>query len=288
MARRPIGIDDLWRLERIGAVSAAPDGARCVVATTRYSMEDNTSTATLWLLSTTALAPRALTRCGDKDGQPRWSPAGDAIAFTARREQEGAKDEETQLYLIAPDGGEARRAAKVATGVEAFRWFPDGRRIAFVSWIWPELRGAAAQARRHKEFKARKESGYVTSEAQYRYWDHKLPMGREPHLHVLDTKSGATRDLFEGTGVHLTRADPGTDSFDVSPDGTRIVFAFDPADEKRLDNRYALAEIDIAGGAHRVIALDPDWDFQAPRYCPDGETVAFVASHQGRRHTAPG
>ena len=37
MARRPIGIDDLWRLERIGAISAAPDGARCVVATTRYS-----------------------------------------------------------------------------------------------------------------------------------------------------------------------------------------------------------------------------------------------------------
>ena len=286
MARRPIGIDDLWRLERIGAVSAAPDGARCVIATTRCSMEDNTSSATLWLLSTTALAPRALTRCGDKDGQPRWSPAGDAIAFTARREQEGAKDEETQLYLIAPDGGEARRAATVATGVEAFRWFPDGRHIAFVSWVWPELRGAAAQARRHKEFKARKESGYVTSEAQYRYWDRKLPMGREPHLHVLDTRSGSARDLFEGAGVHLTRADPGAESFDVSPDGRHIVFAFDPADEKRLDNRYALAEIDVASGVHRVIAIDPDWDFQAPRYGPDGDTVAFVASQQGLRHTA--
>ncbi|MFO1288435.1 MAG: hypothetical protein U1F49_19160 [Rubrivivax sp.] len=30
--------------------------------------------------------------------------------------------------------------------------------------------------------------------------------------------------------------------FDISPDGRRIVFAFDPAHEKKQDGRYALAE----------------------------------------------
>ena len=288
MARRkPIGIDDLWRIERIGGVSLSPDGAQAVVGLTHPSIDENKSSSALWLLSTLGGEPRALTHCGDKDGQPRWSPTGELIAFVAKREQEGAKDEETQLYLIAPDGGEARRAASVATGVEAFRWFPDGRRIAFVSWVWPELRGAKAQAKRLKAFKERKESGYVTSEAQYRFWDRKLPMGREAHLHVLDTKSGKLRDLFEGSGLALTRADPDVNTFDVSPDGRRIVFAFDPAEEKRLDNRHALAEIEPKSGRHRVIALDADWDFQAPRYSPDGERIAFIASRQGRKHTAP-
>ena len=92
--------------------------------------------------------------------------------------------------MIAPDGGEARRAASGGHRRRGLQWFPDGKRIAFVSWVWPELKGAKAQAKRHKEFKERKETGYATSEALYRFWDHNLPMGRVPHLHVLDVDSG--------------------------------------------------------------------------------------------------
>ena len=35
----------------------------------------------LWLLSTFGGGPRRLTRCGEKDGQPAWSPTGERIAF---------------------------------------------------------------------------------------------------------------------------------------------------------------------------------------------------------------
>jgi dipeptidyl aminopeptidase/acylaminoacyl peptidase len=110
MARKkPITVDDLWALTRLGAPSLSPDGAQAVVALNRYSMEDNRSQSALWLLSTLGGAPRALTQCGDKDGQPRWSPhrqgGSERIAFTAQREQEGKKDSAAQLYVIAPDGG---------------------------------------------------------------------------------------------------------------------------------------------------------------------------------------
>ncbi|MDE2566797.1 MAG: S9 family peptidase [Burkholderiales bacterium] len=286
-----ITVDDLWRIERIGAPSLAPDGAQAVAAVTRYSMEDNRSAASLWLLSTLGGAPRRLTQCGEKDGQPRWSPRGDLIAFTARREQDGKKDTQAQLYVIAPDGGEARRAAEVATGVEAFRWCPDGRRLVFVSWVWPELRGPAAQARQHKAFSGRKESGYATGESQYRHWDHNLPQGRVPHLHLLELgaegAAGKVRDLFEGTPYELGRAEPDATHFDVSPDGRRLVFAFDPAPVKRSDGRYALAEMELRSGRVRVIAQDADWDFASPRYAPDGDRIAFTASHQAVKHTMP-
>jgi dipeptidyl aminopeptidase/acylaminoacyl peptidase len=245
----------------------------------------------LWLLSTLGGAPRPLTQCGEKDGAPRWSPHGDLIAFTAKREQQGKKDDTAQLYVIAPDGGEARRAADVATGVEAHRWCPDGRRLVFISWVWPELKGSKAQARKHKEFKERKETGYATSQAQYRHWDQNLPMGRVAHLHLLELgaagKPGKVRDLFEGTPYELARSDPNANHFDIAPDGRRIVFAFDPAPEKRADGRFALSEMDLRSGKTSVIARDAAWDLGHPRYSPDGQRVAFTASHQGIKHTMP-
>ena len=293
--RRSFGIDELWRVERLGTPSIAPDGSRAVAALTRASMDDNAQATTLWLLSTDGEPPRPLTQAGAKDCQPRWSPRGDLIAFIGKRQQQGSKDDEPQLYVIAPDGGEARRVAVVATGVEAFRWFPDGRRIAFVSWLWPDRKGAKAQAKAMKAWKERKHSGYATSATQYRFWDHHLPEGRVPHLLVVDIGEDEPQvhDLFEGSGWQLEQAEPGADSFDIAPDGTRIVFAHDPATDKRLDNCAELVELRLGAGKPgstlraEVIAHDPQWDLRAPRYSPDGARIACLASHQGRKHTMP-
>ncbi len=289
--KKPITVEHLWQIERLGTPSLSPDGAQAVAALTRFSMDDNKSSASLWLLSTLGGRPRPLTHCGSKDGAPQWSPHGDLIAFTAKREQQGVKDDETQLYLIAPDGGEARRAVEVPTGVDAFRWCPDGRRLVLLSWVWPGLKGSKAQAQAHKDWKARKETGYATSQAQYRHWDQNLPQDRVPHLHLLelgrDGAPGKLRDLFEGTPYELNRADPDATHFDISPDGRRLVFAFDPAPEKRADGRFALAEMDLSSRKVTVIARDAEWDFGAPRYSPTGDRIAFSASHQQRKHTMP-
>ena len=284
---RALTVEDLWKIERVGAPSVAPDGAHAVVPVSRYSMADNKAASSLWLLSTLGGRPRALTHCGEKDGQPRYSPTGESIGFIARREQEGAKDKQPQFYIIAPDGGEARRVGEVATGVEAFRWLPDGQRIVFVSWVWPDARGAKAQAKRQKAFDERKETGIVTSESLYRYWDHFVPEGRVPHLHVMDVATGRVRDLFEGKPYELSRATPDANEFDVSPDGRRVVFAFDAGAEKRLDARRVLVEMDLRSGRAETLVADADWNLSAPRYSPDGDRIAFLASHQGLKHTMP-
>jgi len=283
-----LSVDDLWAFDRIGALALAPDGERAVCSVACSVMDDNTSSSSLWLLPTRKRTPRRLTHCGDKDGQPAWSPTGEHIAFLARREQQGSKDQTPQLYLIAPDGGEAQRKSAFAPGIESFKWLVDGRRIVFAAWVWPELKGSAAQAKAYTTFSERKESGYATSEAFYRHWDHNVPMGRVLHLLLLDTHSGRITDLFEGTALQLPRDAAGNEVYDPSPDGKRIAFVHDPAPIQVPGNRLVLAEIEIASRRVKVLADDPAWEFGAPRYRPDGKALATIAANVGKRHTATG
>jgi dipeptidyl aminopeptidase/acylaminoacyl peptidase len=289
MAKRSrIDIDTLWQLERVASVAIAPDGSAVACAVTSYSMKENSGATSLWLLPTASCNPKRLTRCGEKDGKPAWSPQGDRIAFLARREQEGRKDAEAQLYIIDAAGGEAERKSRFLPGIEDFKWMPDGRRIAFVSWVWPGVKGSRAQDSRYKAFSERKESAYVTSEAQYRHFDRGLPMDRVPHLLVLDLASGRISDLFEGTRFELPRVEPGAIHFDISPDGRRIAFVHDPARRKRAVNPTTIAEIDLATRRVTALTANASWSYEAPRYSPDGAQLACIAAHVGRRHTMPG
>ena len=289
-SHKQLSVELLWQLKRLGAPSISPDGAQAVCAVAEPSVEENNIQSALWLLSTLGGQPRRLTQCGDKDGRPQFSPNGDWIAFVAKREQNGKKDDEPQLYLIPPDGGEAKRAGEVPTGVADFKWFPDGQRIAFISWVWPKLKGTQAQADKLKESKARKDSAFATEDAVYRHWDHNLPMNRVPHLCIMELASGRVTDLLEGTDYEMPRREPSANEFDISPNGKRICFVHDPENGQNAAPRMALAEIEMKGGkvqSIRQLLKEKAWDFSGPAYSPTGEQLAFLASHQALKHTQP-
>ena len=116
MATKRMTVEDLWKLERPAQPTLSPDGAQACVSVTAFDMEQNKGVSSLWLLSAFGGEPRRLTTAGDKDAEPRWSPDGRWIAFVAKRAgASGEKaDEEPQVYVIAPDGGEARRVTSIA------------------------------------------------------------------------------------------------------------------------------------------------------------------------------
>ena len=118
---KQLTVELMWQLQRLGAPSISPDGAQAVCAVAQPSVKENKIQSAISLLSTLGGQPRKLTQCGEKDGRPQFSPNGEWVAFVATREQNGKKDDEPQLYLIPPDGGEAQRAADVAARILAVR-----------------------------------------------------------------------------------------------------------------------------------------------------------------------
>ncbi|HVJ51075.1 MAG TPA: S9 family peptidase [Aliidongia sp.] len=280
-------VQDLWAMKRVGAPTLSPDGKWACVPVTGYDMDKNEGTSQLWLLSTDGKSQRQLTR-GMKDSSPQWSPDGKWIAFVAKRGEGKDADEEAQLYLIQPEGGEAERLTSLATGVSAPRWFPDGSGLAFVSWVWPELSTERDQAKRYKEEKESKVKASVIDTNHYRYWDHWLPRGRKPHLHIVDRQSGKVRDLFAGTPYHLPPQDPGAALFDISPDSGEIAFTHDVEADPGVFSFTDIFVMEVKSGKAKNLTEKtgrPSKRASAgPRYSPDGKTIAFLGTEFGKSH----
>ena len=147
-------------------------------AVTRYDMEENEGTTQLWLLSTDGKTQKQLTR-GKRDGEPVWSPDGKWIAFVSKRGEGKEADETGQIYLIAADGGEARRLTNIATGAGGLRWFPDGKphRVFVLGLAGARYREGPGQAPEGGQ--GRQGQGDRAGPQPLSLWDHWFPRGRD-------------------------------------------------------------------------------------------------------------
>ncbi len=284
---RIITVEDLWRLARPAGLSLSPDGAEAVCSVTTYDMEANQGSASLWLLSTLGGEPRRLTQCGERDGEPVWSPDGKWIAFVAKRVGPDGKDEVPQLYVIAPDGGEARRVTNLATGVAGIKWFPDSKSVAFISWVWPDEKGEKAQEKRLKAQQDSKVKAHVVEHMTYRYWDHWLSDGRVPHVFTVQLGSGKCRDLFEGTTYELNQADPSKHVYALSPSGEEIAFGFNPNPDKRIIDPESIVTLKLKSGKFSTLVPATSRSYTAPSYSPDGRWLACIEQEVVANPMAP-
>ena len=126
--RRPVEIEDLYRIRLLSDLQASPDGKRAAYVQTRLRKKKNDYASAIWLVGTDgASEPAKLTSGETRDTLPRWSPSSDYLAFISTRSGK------PQIWAIPVGGGEARRLTRVKRGVTDLAWSPDGRWIVFVA-----------------------------------------------------------------------------------------------------------------------------------------------------------
>ncbi len=275
-----IAHDALWTMPRVSAAAISPDGRLAVVPVLEPAYEADAQRGDLWLLRTDgSQPPQRFTSDAASESSPVFSPDGTRLAFVAKR----AGDEAAQIYVMALDGGEARRVTSMSSGVRAPQFSPDGRSLLFVSDVDVGVKTDADQRRIDAERKKRDYDARVYTGFPIRNWDRWIGE-RRPQLFVQHLDGGEAVNLLAGSALVASpgyggRGGLGSEELDPvwAPDGRSVVFV---ASRNRHRSAYDFTHLDIwqvsieGGEPRRLTGGDSDEaddGYSMLRLSPDGK-----------------
>jgi len=127
---------DMQHMARAGSFTPSSDGKWLVYTVTTPDWEKATQQSDIHLVSLEqgAASGRRMTYTDDKDEtSPQWSRDGRFFVFASNRGDADQDGDIDQLYLMRPDGGEARRITDAEGGVSDFAFSDDGQWIVYGS-----------------------------------------------------------------------------------------------------------------------------------------------------------
>ena len=127
-------IDQALEAQAASGAALSPDRQRVVYEVSRTNWKSNAFERDLWIADR-AGNTHLLTMQEKSSSGAKWSPDGRWVAFVSDRPGQVAetKADSRQIYVIDPNGGEARQVTKLDDGVDGFEWGPDSKTIAFTT-----------------------------------------------------------------------------------------------------------------------------------------------------------
>jgi dipeptidyl aminopeptidase/acylaminoacyl peptidase len=271
----------------IRAPAISPDGRSVAYLQRETNWKDNEFVWQLWRVDANGGKAVQLTRGKKSVGSATWSPDGRWLAFVTEREanvieplaavekdlaaKEDGKSGSTaspkpaakQIWLIAPDGGEAWPLTKSETDVDEFKWTKDGKGMVFT---------AAEPASKADKARQERFSAYDVVEKDFE--QHQL-WWVDADAAIKALKPQAARQLTSDPSLSVK-------SFAISPQSDRIAFSAgrNPLLAFIKDEDIYLMDLPRAGSApgavSKIVALPgPDG---SPLFSLDGKQLAFTTS----------
>lgn len=270
---RPLTINDVVSLSRIGSADVSRDGHWLVWDQRETDMDANKGRTDLWRLdlSKKGAAPEKLAADPAKsESSPAFSPDGQWVFFTAD------KDGKSAVWRVAIAGGAPELVAD--QDVSGFKIAPTGDRLL----VWADRPvGAKSLA----DTKAEASGGSARTYDHYfvRHWD-TWSDGQRSQLFVLplaDGKATGNGVAIEGGLVGDTPSKPFGDGSEIawSQDGRTVYFTLREAGTTEpLSTNLDIFAAPSDGSAAPVNLTDAnDGTDTLPTVSPDGKWLAYVA-----------
>ncbi|HNP36757.1 MAG TPA: S9 family peptidase [Woeseiaceae bacterium] len=274
----PFSAEHLVRLHRVGAPGVSPDGSQVVYTLRTTDMAANKGRFDLWLSSIDGKDTRQLTDYEGNETDPAWSPDGRFIYFLS------SEGKTTQVWRIAPKGGDAKQVTRLPVEVGTFRISPGGDRLVVSLQTYIDCDDLACTLARDKALEESPQTGLVYEHLFMRHWDHWLSAKRS-RLFALPLEGSSAADselVLVSKAVDAdvpSRVWGGNEEYIISNDGSSVFFAARIRDSKEpTSTNFDLysAPMNGDGPTLNLTRENAAWDTQ-PVLSPDGKTLAYLA-----------
>ncbi len=262
-AKMPVTREDLFQFQFLSEASLSPDEKKVVYVVNQADKEENCYHSSIWCIDLETKENRLLAARGNAKA-PIWLDS-ETILFASGREQEEAVKDKTVYYKISLNGGEACQAMTVPVKVEKLKRFGK-------DWLVM----ATAQENKKEE-----DGEYEACEGKDYYIYEELPFWFNGK--GIRSRKRTVLYLFEEDTETLTRITPQyleTISFDVSSDGTKVVYC-GPIYDSVMPRSCGLYLYDAEQGESRKLVQEGLYDIN--QVCFMGNDKIFYTAYTYER-----